>query len=180
MHIIIFIANVASKGGLANRQLPSGKKSHSNSSSDCGLDESEDEPNELLPTTVESTETSPYTNGHYRQQRVQPQQQQQQPQPNTSPLYAQVNKDRDSNKNDQHATIPNIYRGLHETTSHGSYASELNSSYDSIVDSNDKLSEGIYTESNWSSSNQNNRTRPKGFKMPFAEELTQVLAESKG
>lgn len=165
--------NVASKGGLANRQLPSGKKSHSNSSSDCGLDESEEEPCErgvISPATIDENIENPYTNGHYRQKI------QQQP-VNTSPLYAQVNKDRDSTRSDainQHSTIPNTYRGLQDTTSHGSYASELNSSYDSIIETDDKLNEALYTE-HWS------RNKPtRGFKMPFAEELNQVLAENKG
>lgn len=173
------LANVASKGGLANRQLPSGKKSHSNSSSDCGLDESEDEQpchdvgiiNSPSPPQDDNDDIeSPYTNGHYRHKV------QQQP-VNTSPLYAQVNKDRDNTRNDlmnQHSTIPNTYRGLQDTTSHGSYASELNSSYDSIIETDEKLNEALYTE-HWS------RNKPtRGFKMPFADELNQVLAENKG
>lgn len=182
---------------MANRQLPSGnKKSHSNSSSDCGLDESEDEP----VNDYEKLDT-PYTNGHYRQihqqrtttsqviiqtksaqsppQQQPPPSQQQIPQQQSSPLYAQVIKDRDSVKNDttQHTTIPNTYRNLNDSA-HGSYSNDLNSSYDSILGSNDKLTDsGTYSE-NWSSQNRGGRT--KTFKMPFAEELNQVLAENKG
>lgn len=210
----------ASRGGLANRQLPSGKKSHSNSSSDCGLDESEDERNDYSGSgnggpmnsniDLQSQNNSPpssYTNGHYRQitqqtsstiatriiqqQLQQPVVLQQQPPPQqqqnqqSSPLYAQVHKDRDSTRSQEnsaaaqhHATIPNTYRALNDST-HGSYGNDLNSSYDSILGSNDKLTDsGNYSE-NWSSAAQNRATRPKGFKMPFAEELSQVLAEGK-
>lgn len=200
--------NVASRGGLANRQLPSGKsKSLSNSSSDCGLDESEDEPNDyvghgvLITNTGESqSSTVTFTNGHHRQPPLMgnqpplssssstsspPQstsQQQQQPQPaqTSSPLYAQVHKDRDSQRSVDsgaatgHSTIPNTYRALADS-SHGSYATDLNSSYDSILGSNDKLSDsgGSLSDNNWPGNHS--RGRPKGFKTPFAQGLSQVL-----
>lgn len=43
--------------------------------------------------------------------------------------------------------------------------------------SNDKLSDNGNSSDNWM---YGNNKRPKGFKMPFTEELSQVLAESKG
>lgn len=165
---------LASRGGLANRQLPSGKKSLSNSSSDCGLEESEgdegDEEEEEAATesTSISQQIPAYTNGHYNNH----------PQRNvvvqsTSPLYAQVNKER--NENTSSANIPNIYRSSAERTS--TTHEELNSSFDSVLGSNDKLSDNGNSSDNWM---YGNSKRPKGFKMPFTEELSQVLAESKG
>lgn len=170
---------LASRGGLANRQLPSGKKSLSNSSSDCGLEESEadeEEVEEEEEAVTESTSISqqipPYTNGHYNHPRniiVQ----------STSPLYAQVNKERSETSTTATTTtsanIPNIYRssGTERTSTH----EELNSSFDSVLGSNDKLSDNGNCSDNWM---YGNSKRPKGFKMPFTEELSQVLAESKG
>lgn len=151
--------------------------------------------------TEQTATNAPYTNGHYRQQVPIPHGQQSGPSstasspPQTSsqhsqaaapssaqtasPLYAQVHKDRDSQRSVDsgaatgHSTIPNTYRALADS-SHGSYGTDLNSSYDSILGSNDKLSDsGSMSDNNWS--NNHNRNRPKGFKMPFAEELSQVL-----
>lgn len=164
---------LASRGGLANRQLPSGKKSLSNSSSDCGLEESEveEEDDEAATESTSISQQIPpsYTNGHYNnhQRNVVVQ--------NTSPLYAQVNKERSENTTTTSANIPNIYRSSAERTA--STHEELNSSFDSVLGSNDKLSDNGNSSDNWM---YGNSKRPKGFKMPFTEELSQVLAESKG
>jgi neurabin len=112
------------RGGLAKRQLPTGKKSHSNSGSDGGLDGSEEE-EEVVTDSTSITHSDQagtyYTNGHYStpnisaiQQRIQNSLQQQSPSA-APPLYAQVHKERTDgaqagNAFTTHSTIPNIYR----------------------------------------------------------------------
>lgn len=93
----------------ANRQLPSSKKSNSNSSSNCTLDESEEEP------STDGAAGKPYNGNHYSTPVIG----KMMTQPPSVPLYAQVHKN-DSGRNDSpqqpslynlkaHSTIPNIY-----------------------------------------------------------------------
>jgi neurabin len=112
------------RGGLAKRQLPKGKKSHSNSGSDGGLDGSEEEEEEEDALTDSTSITHSdqagtyYTNGHYSTPNISAIQQrinslQQQTTAAAPPLYAQVHKDRTDGQPHHitsHSTIPNIYR----------------------------------------------------------------------
>lgn len=125
------------------------------------MEESEGEEAGTESTSI-SQQVPPYTNGHYTNPKTVVVQ-------STSPLYAQVNKERSESAN-----LPNIYRSSVERTS---THEELNSSFDSVLGSNDKLSDNGNSSDNWM---YGNSKRPKGFKMPFTEELSQVLAESKG
>lgn len=164
-------SDLASRG--AKRQLPTGKKSLSNSSSDCALNESEED----LPT--ESTSVSNLENGqhngHYAvRKRVE--------NAAAAPLYAQVHKDRDStrvsaeNQNGNssahfvgHSTIPNIYK----TNDNATYNNDINSSYDSILGSNDKLSDSGHNSDNWMYPSRRRLHKPS----TFHEQLNQVLSE---
>ncbi|KAL5292958.1 PPP1R9A family protein [Megaselia abdita] len=148
----------------AHRQLPTGKKSLSNSSSDCALD-SEDDINTHTESTVVSNGQS---NGHittdiFIQQPI--------PQQSSTPVYAQVHK--------PHSTIPNIFKtSLNHST--GSYEmKDLNSSYDSILErggSNDKLSESEHhSDNSWMYPSRSIRGLPKSSQ--FTDQLNQVLAE---
>lgn len=165
--------DLASRGGLANRQLPTGKKSLSNSSSDCGLDSEDDIGTES--TSVSNVENH-QTNGHHHHMSDGYLQQNQllrsQINQTATPLYAQVHKDRDSYKT--HTTIPNIYKNT-STDSTSSFGKDVNSSYDSILGSNDKLSENEQSLENWMYPN-----RRRGQKIPpnsFTDQLNQVLAD---
>lgn len=212
----------ASRGGLANRQLPSSttsssKKSLSNSSSDCGLDGSDDDEREMhnsnnvidrgtnsnninigvmgigvnIDTSI-SNGNHP-TNGHHnsiiinqndkyvREQQI-------------NQLYAQVHKDHKA-----HTTIPNIFKndetllsslsginmmgvtggsgGVGGMSSFGG-SKDLTSSYDSIIGSNDKLSENDQTE-NWMYPSRR-RGVPNSGKVPpisFSDQLNQALSD---
>lgn len=129
-------SDLVSRGGLAKRQLPSGKKSHSNSSSDCALNESEEEGiTDSTNVSHSNNLENGQQNGHYNiinnnnnnvnnnsngngngnRKRVE--------NVNASsvtPLYAQVHKERDSTRSNDnqnsnnhfvsHSTIPNIYK----------------------------------------------------------------------
>lgn len=208
-------SDLVSRGGLAKRQLPSGKKSHSNSSSDCALNESEEE-GITDSTSVLHSNVAEKQNGHYNiinnnnnnsngngnglglgivnRKRVE----------NVSassvtPLYAQVHKDRDSTRSNDnqnannhfgsHSTIPNIYKGPNDNAavaatattvaptppiSAAAYNNELNSSYDSILGSSDKLSESGQSDS-WMYPSR--RRNPKVPPSSFTEQLNQVLSD---
>lgn len=184
-------SDLVSRGGLAKRQLPSGKKSLSNSSSDCALNESEEEGVTDTTSLSNSNVETMKQNGHYNvinnnnnnnnnanKKRFE----------NAStPLYAQVHKERDlSRTNDNqtsnnhfisHSTIPNIYKNTNDNAAmtSSSYNNELNSSYDSILGSNDKLSDSGQNTDNWMYP-----SRRRGNKIPpssFTDQLNQVLSE---
>lgn len=184
-------SDLVTRGGLAKRQLPSGKKSLSNSSSDCALNESEEESATETTSLSNSNVDTMKQNGHYsvvnnvvaNKKRLD----------NAAaaaaavPLYAQVHKDRDSTRTTEpqsvnnhyisHSTIPNIYKNTNDSTalSSGSYNNELNSSYDSILGSNDKLSDSAQSTENWMYP-----SRRRGNKIPpssFTDQLNQVLSE---
>lgn len=159
--------DLASRGGLANRQLPTGKKSLSNSSSDCGLDSEDDlGTNDTSSTNTTMVSNGNHQNGHHnlhnstsdkyvREQQI-------------NQLYAQVHKDHKT-----HSTIPNIFKTTSSDSSFG-VSKDLNSSYDSILGSNDKLSENDQTE-NWMYP-----SRRRGNKAPpasFTDQLNQVLTD---
>lgn len=198
--------DLVSRGGLAKRQLPSGKKSLSNSSSDCALNDSGDDDQVL----------SSHQNGHFNggannnnnsnnillRQRaavaaasatVD----------HTPPLYAQVHKDRDSTRMaadsvvvtaasanhyaapQQHSTIPNIFKGTATTmgdvvgiAASGSFNNDLTDSYDSIIGSTDKLSSSENGQNNSDNWMYPSRRRsPKNPPNSFTEQLNQVLSE---
>lgn len=174
--------DLASRGALANRQLPSSKKlGSSNSSSNGTLDESEDE------TNIDVANNNPtFTNGvHYSTPAV--------IKPVVSPsipLYAQVHKEKERNDTTSpvaafniktHATIPNIFRdNVGGKVSSSSYGSDLNaSSYESDMgSSNDKLDD--QSPDSWMYPSR----RPKGLKgitpPSLAEQLKERLAEREG
>lgn len=185
-------SDLVSRGGLAKRQLPSGKKSLSNSSSDCALNESEDE---------NGTETTSVSNSNADAQQVVSQNGHSNAINNNNnknankkryenaaaPLYAQVHKDRDilrtndnQNSNNHfvsHSTIPNIYKNANTNAamSSTSYNNELSSSYDSILGSNDKLSDAEQSTDNWMYP-----SRRRSTKIPpssFTDQLNKVLSE---
>lgn len=169
---------LASKGGLARRQLPSSKKgSQSNSGSSDALDDMEesDTNSNILPMdpelnasedayslpTVNKIETSP----------------------NVAALYAQVCKERtelaiQQQQRKNHSTIPNIYRNPHST----SYDSELNASYDSdLGSSTDKLDEEMNGSDSWMYPSRLKAKGLKGINPPsLAEQLKERLAEREG
>lgn len=177
--------DLASRGGLAKRQLPSGKKSLSNSSSDCALNESEEEGATETTSISNSNMENGQQNGLYNvissRKRVEN---------NAAPLYAQVHKERDSTRSNDnqnlnsannhftpHSTIPNIYKNTNENPqlNSSSYNNELNSSYDSILGSNDKLSDSGHNSDSWMYP-----SRRRGAKIPpssFTDQLNQVLSE---
>lgn len=196
--------DLVSRGGLAKRQLPSGKKSLSNSSSDCALNESEEEPNS--DSNIHHNIENGLNGGHYNNNNNNLRHRVATTSPaidNTPPLYAQVHKDRDSSRSSDttstptsatvisntqhhfipHSTIPNIYKN--PTTDSGgvgvtpasaaSYNNDLNNSYDSIIGSSDKLSESGQNSDNWMYP-----SRRRGVKNPptsFTDQLNQVLSE---
>lgn len=174
--------DLASRGALANRQLPSSKKlGSSNSSSNGTLDESEEEQN-----IDAANNNSSFTNGsHYSTPAVN--------KPVVSPsipLYAQVHKEKDRSDATSpvqvfniktHSTIPNIFRdNIGGKISSSSYGSDLNaSSYESDMgSSNDKLDD--QSPDSWMYPSR----RPKGLKgitpPSLAEQLKERLAEREG
>lgn len=175
--------DLASRGALANRQLPSSKKiGSSNSSSNGTLDESEEEQN-----IDAANNNSTFTNGssHYSTPAVN--------KPVVSPsipLYAQVHKEKDRSDATSpvqafniktHSTIPNIFRdNIGGKISSSSYGSDLNaSSYESDMgSSNDKLDD--QSPDSWMYPSR----RPKGLKgitpPSLAEQLKERLAEREG
>lgn len=171
-------SDLASRG--AKRQLPTGKKSLSNSSSDGALNESEEE-GATESTSVSNLENGGQHNGHYlSRKRIES--------AAAAPLYAQVHKERDSTRSNEsqngtsnsyavpHTTIPNIYKNTNDN-SHisASYNNDLNSSYDSILGSNDKLSDSGQNSDSWMYP-----SRRRVHKVPpstFTEQLNQVLSE---
>lgn len=209
-------SDLVSRGGLSKR-LPSGKKSLSNSSSDCALNESEEEciadtvpaansnenrgkPNgdifliskgtqidgNHLSTCmhfvslsmiffVSFTAVNDNNNNNGNKKRFE-----------NAPLYAQVHKEahtRPNNDNQNsnnhfvpHSTIPNIYKNASDSTPiSATYNNELSSSYDSILSSNDKLSDASQNTDNWTSRNKrrSNKIPPSSF----SDQLNQVLSE---
>lgn len=104
----------------------------------------------------------------------------------SAPLYAQVHKEHtrpstdNQNSNSHivpHTTIPNIYKHTSESAPIGSqsYNNELSSSYDSILSSNDKLSDAGQNTDNWMypSRRRSNKIPPSSF----SDQLNQVLSE---
>lgn len=103
-----------------------------------------------------------------------------------APLYAQVHKEHARPSNDNHnqnqntnnhfvphSTIPNIYKNASDSApiSSPSYNNELSSSYDSILSSNDKLSDVGQNTDNWMYP-----SRRRGTKTPpssFSDQLNQ-------
>jgi neurabin len=174
--------DLASRGALANRQLPSSKKlGSSNSSSNGTLDESDDEQN------IDAANNNPsFTNGvHYSTPSVN--------KPVVSPsipLYAQVHKEKERSDATSpvaafnlktHSTIPNIFRdNIGGKITSSSYGSDLNaSSYESDMgSSNDKLDDA--SPDSWMYPSR----RPKGLKgitpPSLAEQLKERLAEREG
>lgn len=107
----------------------------------------------------------------------------------SAPLYAQVHKEHtrpavpsndNQNSNNHfvlHSTIPNIYKNTSDSApmNSQSYNNELSSSYDSILSSNDKLSEVGQNTDNWMYP-----SRRRSVKIPpssFSDQLNQVLSE---
>lgn len=199
-------SDLVSRGGLAKRQLPSGKKSHSNSSSDCALNESEEEGvTDSTSISHSNIAENGQQNGHYNiinnnnnsngnRKRVENMN------AAVTPLYAQVHKERDSTRNNDnqnsnnhfvsHSTIPNIYKSPNDNASvasvaaaaspvppnsAASYNNELNSSYDSILGSSDKLSESGQHSDSWMYPSR--RRTPKVPPSSFTEQLNQVLSD---
>ncbi|XP_050095955.1 uncharacterized protein LOC126577927 isoform X2 [Anopheles aquasalis] len=191
-------SDLVARGGLAKRNLP-GKRSHSNSGSDCALDESEDEAVVTGSSNVASHEYSGlYSTPQIVTRKVAVIKGNEDAGP---PVYAQVNKERSSGghggaaSNDhhqqqqqqqqQHTTIPNIYRsaaGSDNGKLNSSYGSDLNaSSYDSdLGSSTDKLKDSGLSSDSWMYPSR----RPKGLKgiTPplLAEQLKERLAEREG
>lgn len=191
-------SDLVSRGGLAKRQLPTGKRSHSNSSSEA-LNESEEEGVTVSTSISHSNNGENGHNGHYNhasnngntngsitaRKRVEVA---------AAPLYAQVHKERDSTRSTEnsqsnhfkpHSTIPNIFKSATDNgsvppaavppMSASTYSNELSSSYDSILGSNDKLSDSGQNSDSWMypSRRRNPRTPPTAF----TEQLNQVLSE---
>lgn len=106
----------------------------------------------------------------------------------SAPLYAQVHKEHirpisdSQNSNNTHivphSTIPNIYKHSNDAapiSSQSYHNNELSSSYDSILSSNDKLSDAGQNTDNWMYP-----SRRRGNKIPpssFSDQLNQVLSE---
>uniref|UniRef100_A0A182MGH0 Neurabin-1 n=1 Tax=Anopheles culicifacies TaxID=139723 RepID=A0A182MGH0_9DIPT len=181
-------SDLVARGGLAKRNLP-GKRSHSNSGSDCALDESDEEGHVMRSAT--GTEGSHEYSGLYSTpQIVNRKVATLKGEDSGPPVYAQVNKDRSSaggghTDQQQHTTIPNIYRaavGSDNGKLNSSYGSDLNaSSYDSdLGSSTDKLKDSGLSSDSWMYPSR----RPKGLKgiTPplLAEQLKERLAERRG
>ncbi|XP_037040441.1 uncharacterized protein LOC119077363 isoform X3 [Bradysia coprophila] len=152
-------SDLASRG--AKRQLPTGKKSLSNSSSDCALNDSEEEG--VRTDSSSSKGENGRQNGHALHRN--------RPDENATPLYAQVHKDRsqDVHHHAAHSTIPNIFKNSNEQNS--SYNNDFSSS-DSILGSNDKLSDNA---DSWMYP-----SRRRGVKVQpnsFTDQLNQVLSD---
>ncbi|XP_058828716.1 uncharacterized protein LOC131688459 isoform X3 [Topomyia yanbarensis] len=173
-------SDLVARGGKSKR-LP-GKKSHSNSGSDCALDESEEE-------ITDSTSVSHEYSGLYSTPQIINRgiNSIKNGQENSGlPVYAQVNKERADHHHNiiaptQHSTIPNIYRNTSADNNklNSSYGSDLNaSSYDSdLGSSTDKLKDSGVSSESWMYPSR----RPKGLKgitpPVLAEQLKERLAE---
>ncbi|XP_050073274.1 uncharacterized protein LOC126561288 [Anopheles maculipalpis] len=184
-------SDLVARGGLAKRNLP-GKRSHSNSGSDCALDESDEEEGHMTRSTTGGTEGSHEYSGLYSTpQIVNRKVATLRGEESGPPVYAQVNKERSSGggahhqDQQQHTTIPNIYRaavGSDNGKLNSSYGSDLNaSSYDSdLGSSTDKLKDSGLSSDSWMYPSR----RPKGLKgiTPplLAEQLKERLAEREG
>lgn len=191
--------DLVSRGGMAKRHAPTGKKSMSNSSSDCGLNESDGEManiSESTNTSHSTTENGGHHNGHYNtsnnllRHKVIPSTVESVS--STPPLYAQVHKDRSGSDASaighhfvSHSTIPNIYKNsatLNDVASVG-VSSELTSSYDSIIGSSDRLSENGGGADNWMYPSRRrgpgggSSGPPKTTPTSFTDQLNQVLSE---
>lgn len=174
-------SDLASRGGLAKRQLPSGKKSLSNSSSDCGLNESEDEEGITNSSSVAHANRNVVSeNGHYVKSRMK---QRVDVNPAANELYAQVHKERDRNNDAPptnsfvpHSTTSNIYKNTlgDATILNSGHHNELDSSYDSILGSNDKLSDSGQNSDSWM---YPSRRRGKMPPSDFTDQLNQVLSD---
>lgn len=167
---------------VANRALPSGKKSHSNSGSSDALDEME-EISDTNSNVLSASDTIDEQNGTDEVQYSLPIINKIQAPPNVAALYAQVCKERteiamqQQQQRKNHSTIPNIYRNPHST----SYDSELNASYDSdLGSSTDKLDEEMNSDS-WMYPSRIMGKGLKGINPPsLAEQLKERLAEREG
>uniref|UniRef100_A0A182PH59 Neurabin-1 n=1 Tax=Anopheles epiroticus TaxID=199890 RepID=A0A182PH59_9DIPT len=184
-------SDLVARGGLAKRNLP-GKRSHSNSGSDCALDESDDEGQLTRNTTGGGPDSSHEYSGLYSTpQIVNRKVATLKGEDAGPPVYAQVNKERSTGgggahaDQQQHTTIPNIYRaavGSDNGKLNSSYGSDLNaSSYDSdLGSSTDKLKDSGLSSDSWMYPSR----RPKGLKgiTPplLAEQLKERLAEREG
>ncbi|XP_053676191.1 uncharacterized protein LOC128726409 [Anopheles nili] len=184
-------SDLVARGGLAKRNLP-GKRSHSNSGSDCALDESDEEGQ--LRTNTGTGGSHEYSGLYSTPQIVNRKVANLTGEDSGPPVYAQVNKDRSSagghtggpgDPGQQHTTIPNIYRaavGSDNGKLNSSYGSDLNaSSYDSdLGSSTDKLKDSGLSSDSWMYPSR----RPKGLKgiTPplLAEQLKERLAERRG
>ncbi|XP_055707685.1 neurabin-1 isoform X3 [Phlebotomus papatasi] len=213
-------SGLASRGGLSKRQLPSGKKSLSSSSSDCALDETTDEEDRTQSTSVSQSDASPQINdpapviSHYAATNLIYQEIPGVPPPppvtlspsppttsstpttvltpnmaaqvqiaevnvGSSPLYAQVQKDRTNSGAAQSSNISTFKVGQPVSgstfDSSVSHTSELSSSYDSILGgSSEKLSDSGNASDSWMYP-----IRRKGLRPPssFTEQLNQVLTK---
>lgn len=173
-------SNLAARSKV-NRQLPTEKKkSHSNSGSDCALDESDDD----------HTDESSLNNGLYSTPNNVIKQKKKSNlimSQDSPPLYAQVHKERNDHNQTviSHSTIPNMYRNQADVTTkinvNSSCGSDLNTSYDSdLGSSTDKLDDSAINSDNWMYPSR----RPKGLKgitpPSLAEQLKDRLAEREG
>ncbi|XP_035914325.1 uncharacterized protein LOC118513075 isoform X2 [Anopheles stephensi] len=182
-------SDLVARGGLAKRNLP-GKRSHSNSGSDCALDESDEEGHMTRSTTGGTEGSHEYSGLYSTPQIVNRKVATLKGEDSGPPVYAQVNKERSSGgaghpDQQQHTTIPNIYRaavGSDNGKLNSSYGSDLNaSSYDSdLGSSTDKLKDSGLSSDSWMYPSR----RPKGLKgiTPplLAEQLKERLAEREG
>uniref|UniRef100_A0A182TCQ9 SAM domain-containing protein n=1 Tax=Anopheles maculatus TaxID=74869 RepID=A0A182TCQ9_9DIPT len=181
-------SDLVARGGLAKRNLP-GKRSHSNSGSDCALDESDEEGHMTRSTTGGTEGSHEYSGLYSTPQIVNRKVATLKGEDSGPPVYAQVNKERSSAgghpEQQQHTTIPNIYRaavGSDNGKLNSSYGSDLNaSSYDSdLGSSTDKLKDSGLSSDSWMYPSR----RPKGLKgiTPplLAEQLKERLAEREG
>ncbi|TMW43227.1 hypothetical protein DOY81_011693 [Sarcophaga bullata] len=171
----VTIASANSTNNLTKRTL-------SNSSSDCNLDNSDEDDN---TNATANAMASLMININSREQQI-------------NQLYAQVHKDHKTSAS--HTGLPGLFKntlgspGALETsspndfhrggmTTFGTSSRDLNSSYDSILGSNDKLSENEQSSENWMYPSRR-RVGPTGAiisgKLPptsFTEQLNQALTE---
>lgn len=166
---------LASKGGLSNRQLP-GKRSLSNSSSECALDDGGDEDNIMYVRSLRNGNGNGI-NGQHTTNGLQKEEERKTNVYTASmnispPLYAQVHKEKSNHENN--GNQQRNYRNNAIDSDASSMQIDLNSSYDSIVGSSSKLS-----ESGRSDIYSNCDARNRGVRMPhaFTTQLNQVLAD---
>lgn len=213
-------SDLVSRGGLSKRLPSVGKKSLSNSSSDCALNESEEEGGGgINDITSVSNESGTKQNGHSFHVGLKGERKMKKfimcivlfnatrnnnmkryvwfdlandnnnnngnkKRYDSAPLYAQVHKEHirpssDSQNSNSHivphSTISNIYKHTNDTVpiSSQSYNNDLSSSYDSILSSNDKLSEAGQNTDNWMYPSRQRKIPPSSF----SDQLNQVLSE---